>query len=76
MPEEYTNRELGILLKDVSNDIKEIKKTVFGNGKPGILERLSSIEKWKATLIGGFTVITLIVIPIAIKVASEIITKK
>ncbi len=73
--EEYTNRELGILLKEISLDIKEIKKTVFGNGKPGILDRLQNLESWKAMIFGGFSVLSLLVVPIAIKIISDWIKK-
>lgn len=47
MVEEYTNRELGLLLKDIGDDIKEIKTAIFGNGKPGLKQDVHDLKTWK-----------------------------
>lgn len=73
--EEYTNRELGLLIKEIGTDVKDLKKAIFGNGKPGILDRMQNLEAWKAMLIGGFSVVSLLIVPIAIKVFFEWIKK-
>ena len=45
MPEkQYTNGELGILIKDIHKDIKRLNKYIEGNGKIGLLDRMNNVE--------------------------------
>jgi hypothetical protein len=56
--EDYTNRELYLLLESIKLKMDEVcdqvKKT---NG------RVKSLELWRALIIGGFSVITLVILP-------------
>jgi len=42
--EEYTNRELGLILEEVRGEIKKITKCIEGNGKKGMMDRLTDCE--------------------------------
>ncbi len=54
MPEEYTTRELGIILTAVHVDVKEIVEQVkTTNG------RVKKLEMWKQFLLGAWAVISI-----------------
>ena len=62
MPEEYTNRELGILIKTGFDGVH--KRQDRTNGK--IIKndnRIAKIEGWKNKLIGAFIVTNIIFLP-------------
>ena len=55
--EEYTNRELGILLKNLHEKIDDLTRVVKGNGKKGLTDRVGSLENWRWYVVGGGSVI-------------------
>ena len=66
--EEYTNRELGILLTQVKEKVFDIhKQTKITNG------RVSSLENWKNKVVGALIITEIILLPIAISKLLEII---
>lgn len=47
-------------LKTIFNEIEEVKKTLNGNGQPGMVEKVAKLEErmngtWKTMLILGWT---------------------
>ncbi len=64
MPEElsdrpYSNREIREKWHDISNDLQDIKlQTKMTNG------RVTIIERWQYTFMGGLGVLTFIVVPL------------
>lgn len=57
----YSNRELREFFGDVKNDLAEIKaQTIKTNG------RVSSLENWRYAVVGGLTVITVLIVPLFI----------
>ena len=84
--DEFTNRELGLLLTGIKKDIKESKeenkehfkkfdKVIFGNGKPGIMEEITCVKLWKSRILGGFAVMTAFVLPLFFIVIGQFISK-
>lgn len=74
MTEEPTNRELMQSLEELKDrfvdlkneDVKEIKvQTRLTNGRVGAL------EKWQSFMIGGMTIISVIVFPVCFMVAKQ-----
>lgn len=55
----YSNREIQEKWNDIASTLQEIKtQTKLTNG------RVTSLEKWQYTVIGGVAVLTLIVVPL------------
>lgn len=55
MPEEYTNRELGILLEDLKDHILEVKSEVqYTNGD------VRRLKLWRSFLLGAWAAIVFI----------------
>jgi len=62
MPEEYTNRELGILIKTGFDGVH--KRQDRTNGKITKNDnRITKLEDWKSKLIGAFIVTNIIFLP-------------
>jgi len=62
MPEEYTNRELGILIKTGFDGV--YKRQDRTNGKITKNDnRITKLEDWKSKLIGAFIVTNIIFLP-------------
>lgn len=61
--QETINAEIILKLNEIHGDISEIKaQTTKTNG------RVSLLENWRWLITGGLTVISVVIIPIAIKV--------
>lgn len=43
--QDYSNGELGIMLKNIQDQISHINKYIEGNGKKGLLDRMNDAEK-------------------------------
>ena len=64
-----TDNDLGIekqtqlaeMLGDIRARLIMIEKCVNGNGQPGILQRLMSLELWRAMLVGGWLLLTALI---------------
>jgi hypothetical protein len=51
-----SEHELTEMIKDISaiqNDVKWIVKKLDGNGEKGLCERITSLERWQARIMGG-----------------------
>jgi len=67
MPEKLTNQTIRHILKDIHQEVRELKEiAIKTNG------RIKSLEIWRARILGGLSVITLILIPIVIQYLSKI----
>lgn len=80
--EEYTNRELGLLMVGIKEDIKDlktthhdsmvtVKKTLYGNGKKGLVEQVNDLKTWKYAVVAIGSMLA----PIAIIVLKEVVEK-
>jgi len=68
MPEKYTDSDLNHYLSRLEEQLTRIEQQVTEtNG------RLKKLEIWKAWMTGGMAVLSLLVIPIAITLATELI---
>lgn len=55
----YTNREIREKWHDIANKLQDIKlQTTATNG------RVTNLERWQYTFIGGISILTLIVVPL------------
>ena len=64
--EKLNNQTIRHILKDIQNELKELKEIVTKtNG------RLTKLELWKSYMQGGLAVIILLLIPIVLKFATE-----
>ena len=62
MPEEYTNRELGILIKTGFDGVHKRQDRTNGNITKND-NRITKLETWKFKLIGAFIVTNIIFLP-------------
>jgi len=68
MPEKYTDSDLNHYFSRLEEQLTRIEQQVTEtNG------RLKKLEIWKAWMTGGMAVLSLLVIPIAITLATELI---
>lgn len=45
------------LLIEMRTDLKDLIRLVKGNGQPGLLQRVSSLELWRSMLIGAWALL-------------------
>lgn len=45
-------------LAPIRTDIVSMKKAINGNGQPGLMQRVESLENWKWKVIGAATAVT------------------
>ena len=63
--DEYSNREIDTMFGELQSDVKEILAQVRRtNG------RVSSLENWRWFITGGVAVISIIIVPIIVKLIS------
>ncbi len=68
--EEYTTRELYLMLKGVRDDVKTIiRKQDTTNG------RIRRLELWRSALFGGWIVVTIFILPIVINLINNFFSK-
>ena len=73
MPEEYTNRELGILIKEGFKGVHERQDKT--NGKVLNAEKdIKEINKFKNKSLGAMIIINVILIPLTFIVLAQMIT--
>lgn len=66
MNEEPTNRELLHYIKDIKQDVADIKiQTTRTNGRVG------SLETWRGVMIGGIAVITVLIVPLILNLLKQ-----
>lgn len=42
------------MIVEMRADLKDLIRTVKGNGQPGLVQRVGSLELWRSTLIGAW----------------------
>lgn len=45
------------MITEMAKDVKDLLRLVKGNGQPGLLQRVTSLEQWRAMLIGGYALV-------------------
>lgn len=79
MPEEYTNRELHLLLKGFIKTFDDFVKTNDEQHKEIIIHqkttngRVLKLEFWRSRLNVGWTITTVILLPVAFLVVKEVV---
>lgn len=62
----FTNREIREFVSDIKGDIQEIKEqTQRTNG------RVSALEQWRWFILGGLTIISMLIVPILLRIATQ-----
>ena len=56
-PEEYTNRELYLMMKGLREEIRKITD---------ISDRVGSLERWRSFILGGLGVIAMLIVPMVV----------
>ena len=73
----YNKREIDLIIKGVKNHIDDMHKPLDGKLTEILTQtkktngRVSSLEKWRSLLIGGWVVVMSVVIPLAVYANTE-----
>jgi len=71
MNEEYSNRELDRMFKEIQDTLQRIEtQTSRTNG------RVTRLEMWRQYILGALAIISMVVIPIVLYLANQIIDVK
>jgi len=79
MPEEYTNRELGIILKNIETKLEEGFREICrrqditnGNVRDNARE-IENLKTWRGRINGALVVLNVLIVPIVVYLATIIV---